>query len=162
MSLPTDSKARKEIPMYSGLIAYFPDALAAVAEHSYRSNEKHNPGEPLHWSREKSADHMDTIIRHMTDIATGADKVEELKAVAWRSLAELQLAIEAKRNGNTINFYEEYAKGALNLRTPYVGRQCSCKKVFMTETDYIEHFGKGGYDPTVIPSFASRPIVPGP
>lgn len=96
MSLPTDSAARKRIPMYEGLLKYFPDALAAVAQHSFESNEKHNPGEPVHWSREKAADHKDTIIRHMTDIATGADEVDELKAVAWRSLAALQLAIEAK------------------------------------------------------------------
>lgn len=96
MSLPTDSAARKRIPMFSGLLVYFPDALAAVAEHSFDSNEKHNPGEPVHWSREKSSDHMDCIVRHMTDIAAGADKIAELKAVVWRGLAELQLALEAK------------------------------------------------------------------
>jgi hypothetical protein len=87
--------------MFTGLITYFPDALAAVAAHSFINNEKHNPGEPCHWSREKSNDHMDCIVRHITDIATGADKVEELKAVVWRGLAELQLAIEAKeKNAN--------------------------------------------------------------
>jgi dATP/dGTP diphosphohydrolase len=96
MSLPTDSKARKDIPMFSGLIAYFPDALAAVAQHSFDSNEKYNPGEPLHWSREKSSDHMDCIVRHTTDIAAGSDKITELKAIAWRSLAELQIELEAK------------------------------------------------------------------
>jgi len=97
MSLPTDSRARKEIPMFSGLLAYFPDGLAAVANHSFVSNEKHNPGEPVHWAREKSSDHMDCIIRHMSDIAAGSDKLEALRAVAWRALAELQLEIE-KRN----------------------------------------------------------------
>jgi hypothetical protein len=29
---------------------YFPDALAAVAQISYQGNQKHNPGEPLHWA----------------------------------------------------------------------------------------------------------------
>lgn len=96
MILPTDSKARKRVPMFSGLLAYFPDALAAVAEHSFNSNEKHNPGEPLHWSRKKSSDHLDCCVRHLTDIATGADKIEELKALSWRALAELQLTLEAK------------------------------------------------------------------
>lgn len=96
MSLPTDSKARKGIPMFTGLLVYFPDALAAVAKHSFDSNEKHNPGEPCHWSREKSNDHMDCIARHLTDIAAGADKIEELKAIAWRALAELQLTIEER------------------------------------------------------------------
>lgn len=95
MTLPTDSKARKAIPMFSGLIAYFPDALAAVAMLSKEGNEKHNPGEALHWSREKSSDHLDCIARHLTDIATGADKIEELKAISWRALAELQITLEA-------------------------------------------------------------------
>lgn len=95
MSLPTDDKLRKRLPMFSGLLAYFPDALAAVAEHSFVSNEKHNPSEPLHWAREKSNDHLDCIARHLTDIATGQDKVEELKAIAWRALAELQITLEA-------------------------------------------------------------------
>ena len=110
MALPTDSAARKRIPMFEGLLKYFPDALAAVAQHSFENNEKHNPGEPLHWAREKSADHKNTIIRHMTDIATGADEVEELKAVAWRSLAALQLAIEKKQKGNTIDVKAKLAK----------------------------------------------------
>lgn len=96
MSLPTDSAARKRIPMYTGLLVYFPDALAAVAQHSFDNNEKHNPGELLHWSREKSSDHLNCCVRHLTDIATGADKIEELKALAWRALAELQLTLEAQ------------------------------------------------------------------
>jgi len=96
VSLPTNSKDRKQIPMFSGLLAYFPDALAAVAAHSFNGNEKHNPGEPLHWAREKSSDHKDCIVRHLADIATGADEIEELTAVAWRALAAAQLAIEAK------------------------------------------------------------------
>lgn len=96
MALPTYSAARKKIPMYEGLLKYFPDALALVAQHSFYSNETHNPGEPLHWAREKSNDHKDCIVRHMTDIATGSDEVEGLTAVAWRALAALQLAIEAR------------------------------------------------------------------
>ena len=83
--------------MYTGLLKYFPDALAHVAYHSYVNNEKHNPGLPVQWTRDKSDDHKDTIIRHMTDIAAGGDEYEELKAVAWRSLAALQIIIE-KRN----------------------------------------------------------------
>lgn len=110
MSLPTDSAARKRIPMFSGLLAYFPDALAAVAEHSFVSNEKYNPGEPLHWSREKSSDHLDCCVRHLTDIATGADKIEELKALTWRALAELQLTLEAQ-SGKSNDGWIEWTGG---------------------------------------------------
>lgn len=101
MSLTTDSAARKRIPIFTGLLVYFPDALAGVAAHSFDSNEKHNPGEPCHWSREKSNDHLDCIARHLTDIAAKPNdldlKVAELKAIAWRALAELQLAIELQQ-----------------------------------------------------------------
>lgn len=126
MSLPTDSAVRKRIPMYEGLLKYFPDALAAVAEHSFESNEKHNPGEPLHWAREKSNDHKDTIIRHMTDIATGADEVEELKAVAWRSLAALQLAIEAKRTTSGAQAELVKRAGAKEMSVPQPLKGCTC------------------------------------
>ena len=63
--LPTDSVKRKRIPMCSGLLDYFPDACAAIAEVSHLGNEKHNPGEPLHHSRGKSMDHADCIMRHL-------------------------------------------------------------------------------------------------
>ena len=129
MSLPTDSTARKRIPMFSGLLAYFPDALAAVAEHSFVSNEKHNPGEPLHWSREKSSDHLDCCVRHLTDIATGANKIEELKALTWRALAELQLTLEAKM--------ETKSKEDDGWK-PWT---CSCGTFFETKEQERLHFG---------------------
>jgi hypothetical protein len=98
MPLPTDSAERKKWPMYTGLLKYFPDALAALAHHSWESNEKHNPGEPVHWSKGKSDDHRDCIVRHLTDAIAAeeeygqlSNEVEyELKAMAWRANAELQ------------------------------------------------------------------------
>ena len=96
--LPTDSKARKDIPLARGCLDYFPLAIAAVAELSRAGNDKHNPGQPLHWSREKSSDHADCIMRHLVD----RGKVDEEDGflhdakVAWRALAMLQLALEAR------------------------------------------------------------------
>lgn len=106
--LPLCSDKRKEYPIFSGLLAYFPDACAAVAHQSYLGNEKHNPGMNLHWSRETSNDHLDCIARHMVDqLDTELDSVEEKTAAAWRALAELQLAIEEKKqekkSGNPIS-----------------------------------------------------------
>ena len=86
MILPTDSAERKTYPLYRGLLQYFPRALCAVAHHSYVNNEKHNPGEELHWDRPKSADHPDSLLRHMID----GDSV----AVAWRAMAKLELELE--------------------------------------------------------------------
>lgn len=84
--LPTDSAARKTYPLYRGLFLYFPRALCAVAHHSYANNEKHNPGEPLHWAKEKSADHFDCLLRHVIE----GDWV----AAAWRALAQLETVLE--------------------------------------------------------------------
>jgi hypothetical protein len=101
MMLPTDSKARKDIPVYSGFIKYFPLAIAAVAELSRIGNDQHNPGKPLHWDRSKSGDELDAQMRHVLDEASGVaedtDGVMHLTKNAWRSMAALQKALEAKR-----------------------------------------------------------------
>src|ERR1700735_4901876 len=97
-----DSAQRKEYPMATGLHDYFPDALAEVAHVSWMGNEKHNPGEPLHWSRGKSTDHADCIARHLderggfdTTIITGEPRlVRHSAALAWRALALCQEEME--------------------------------------------------------------------
>jgi hypothetical protein len=96
--LPTDSKARKGVPLYSGLLAYFPKALAAVAELSRIGNDKHNPGEPLHWSRDKSNDHLDCVARHLLEAGSAdADGTLHSTQLAWRALANLEIELEAKQ-----------------------------------------------------------------
>lgn len=98
MSLPTDAKARKNVPLYSGLMKYFPDALAAVAEVSLSGNEQHNPGQPLHWAREKSTDQHDCAARHLLESGTvDSDGKRHSAKLAWRALAILQLEIEQER-----------------------------------------------------------------
>jgi hypothetical protein len=86
--LPQGDAERKAAPMCRGLLDYFPAALFAVAAHSARSNEKHNPGEPIHWARGKSMDHADCIMRHLAE--------RDLTALAWRALALLQEQCEAE------------------------------------------------------------------
>lgn len=95
LHLPQDSKARKETPICTGVLDYFPKALAAVARLSKAGNDKHNPGQPLHWAREKSTDHADCIIRHMMERGT-VDEFGILHevSVAWRALAQLEVALE--------------------------------------------------------------------
>jgi hypothetical protein len=98
--LPTDSTERKHLPLCTGLLDYFPDALAAVAEVSYWCNQKHNPGEPMHWSRGKSNDHADCAVRHLVERGTRDPATYNLRHSAmatWRTLALLQEEIEAER-----------------------------------------------------------------
>ncbi len=103
MGLPTDDKARKATPIWSGVVMYFPDALAAIAEVSRIGNDQHNPGEPLHWARGKSMDQMNTSLRHQIDHGQGVrydkDGARHLAKACWRLLAELQLDIEAEQAG---------------------------------------------------------------
>lgn len=94
-ALPTDSKARKDIPLARGVLDYFPAALAAVAELSRIGNEKHNPGEDLHWARGKSTDHADCIMRHLVERGKiDTDGLSHTVKVAWRALALLQEELE--------------------------------------------------------------------
>lgn len=92
------SAERKAMPVHSGVMLYFPDAICAIARLSKKGNDKHNRGEPLHWAREKSTDHEECVARHMltpenVDPETGE---AELVAVVWRALAALQV-FEEKR-----------------------------------------------------------------
>jgi hypothetical protein len=108
LTLPTDSNERKNYPMLSGCLKYFPAALAGVAKVSKAGNDKHNPGQPLHHARGKSTDHGDCIIRHLTDtedllaaymreadglnaaMKTSDQILLEASQLAWRALAYSQ------------------------------------------------------------------------
>lgn len=95
--LPTDPKARKEVPLVRGLLDYFPAALAAVANVSFVGNEQHNKGEPMHHARSKSTDHPDCILRHLMERGTiDNDGLRHSAKMAWRALALLQLELEAE------------------------------------------------------------------
>ena len=93
--LPADAAGRKAVPLYSGCVKYFPDALAAVAELSRIGNDQHNPGKPLHWDRSKSGDERDALMRHLLEAGTiDGDGVRHSTKVAWRALANLQKELE--------------------------------------------------------------------
>jgi hypothetical protein len=101
LALPTDAKARKATPIFSGVLKYFPDALAEVAAVSVAGNEQHNPGQPLHWAKEKSTDEGDALIRHQMEAGTrDSDGQRHSAKVAWRALAQLQREIEAEGKGS--------------------------------------------------------------
>ena len=95
--LPSDAKERKRIPLSSGVLDYFTSALIAVAQVSQAGNDQHNPGEPLHWSRGKSNDHADTMLRHFVERGTiDTDGMRHSAKMVWRALAILQMELEAE------------------------------------------------------------------
>lgn len=94
--LPTDSAVRKGMPITSGVLHYFPRALAYVSMISKFGNDKHNPGEPLHWAKEKSFDQLDCCARHLADAGKRGDGgYRETGYLAWRALAALDNELEA-------------------------------------------------------------------
>jgi hypothetical protein len=96
-TLPETAPERKQHPIGTGVLDYFPDALVAIAHVSYKGNEQHNPGKPLHWDRSKSADEADTLIRHFLQRGTlDSDGIRHSAKMAWRALALLQKEIEAE------------------------------------------------------------------
>ena len=93
-----EAVSRKETPVFSGVLQYFPDAIKAVARCSFVGNEQHNPDKPLHWDREKSGDELDALTRHLLDAGTiDTDGVRHSTKVCWRALANLQKEIENER-----------------------------------------------------------------
>jgi len=95
--LPSDAKERKNFPIATGVLDYFPSALIEVAKVSFIGNQQHNPGQPLHWARGKSTDQDDTTIRHFMERGKlDTDGVRHSAKLAWRALALLQLEMEAE------------------------------------------------------------------
>ena len=99
-----EAKKRKDTPVFSGVLAYFPDALKEVSRVSLAGNKQHHADEPLHWDRAKSTDETDALTRHLVDHASGEhyddDGQLHLAKVAWRSLAALQKYLENDDNRN--------------------------------------------------------------
>lgn len=90
---------RKDYPVWTGVINYFPDALMEVSRVSKIGNEQHHKGKPLHWDKTKSMDHLDALTRHLIQAKEiDDDGVSHLAKVAWRALAALQTKLEKHEN----------------------------------------------------------------
>jgi len=86
---------RKDYPVWTGVINYFPDALMEVSRVSKIGNDQHHKGKPLHWDKTKSMDHLDALTRHLIQAKEDdIDGVSHLAKVAWRALAALQTKLE--------------------------------------------------------------------
>ena len=100
MLLSTDSAERKQMPITTGFLDYFPLAVAEVAKCSKAGNDQHHPGKALHWDKSKSTDHADCIARHLIDRDSyDTDGIRHSVKLAWRALAYLQIQLENEKNG---------------------------------------------------------------
>jgi hypothetical protein len=90
-SLAGGYEARKAMPMLDGLIGYFPNACAYVSHVSFRANEQHNPGEPMHWAANKSIGTGNEIVRHLAERGSAdTDGLLHTGKAAWRALELLE------------------------------------------------------------------------
>jgi phage tail protein X len=98
--IPSDDNLRKQIRAFQGFVKYFPDATAAVALLSKIANEQHNPGEPMHWAKEKSTEELDSLMNHLIDVACkgelsrDSDGILDAVKIAWRGMANLQRVLD--------------------------------------------------------------------
>mgnify|MGYP003650226555 CR=1 FL=1 len=96
----TDAQKRKDTPVFSGVLSYFPNALKEVAKCSKAGNDQHHPDKPLHWDMNKSKDEYDALTRHLIDHTINpldTDGVLHLTKVAWRALAGLERHLTNKK-----------------------------------------------------------------
>ena len=92
-----EAKLRKNTPVFSGVLSYFPLALKEVSRVSKRGNDQHHPDKPLHWDRNKSTDELDALARHLIDHSVNPiddDGQLHIAKVAWRALAYLEKYLE--------------------------------------------------------------------
>ncbi len=126
--IPQDDASRKAAPMWRGLLGYFPWALFKLAAHSFRSDRKHNPDKPEseapHWTRSKSTDHADCIVRHLADLCGPPPADFEGLAIEWE---EYHLTAIFWRAGALLQEFGEARRGA----SP------GCRSVFPTRVDQL-------------------------
>lgn len=85
--LPIDAQQRKNLPIYTGFVKYFPRAMAEVSRVSLVGGIQHGQTPPtLHWDRPKSGDELDAMMRHIID--------QDWAQVAWRAMANLEKHLE--------------------------------------------------------------------
>lgn len=98
MILPAEPTDRKRIPIATGVIDFFPDAIAEIARVSAIGSEQHNPGQPIFWDRTKSGDEADALMRHFMERGRmDVDGMRHSAKMAWRALALLQKELEAEK-----------------------------------------------------------------
>ena len=112
--LPTDDKARKNLPLFQQLVRYFPKTLREVTKVSVVNNVRYNPErEPadINWNRGKSPDQFGSAFRHMLERTvdgkiydyvdpevakrTGIERIYVLAQAVWRLSAACEEEIEA-------------------------------------------------------------------
>lgn len=89
------SEGRKKVPIATGVLDFFPNALAEVSKVSVAGAAQRG-SEELVYNKDVARDqHADCLLRHLIDRGDfDNDGVRHSAKVAWRALALLQKEIE--------------------------------------------------------------------
>jgi hypothetical protein len=141
-------KERKQRPVLTGVLDYFPDAILEVANVSFIGNEQHNPGEPLHWAKDKSIGHGDEIVRHLMDRGKkDSDGTRHTAKLVWRALELLQREIEAEKK-LTFSYSHLDHGPVFTFRTPGVQNKPGSPVLTLQDEHCADHVrrAEGEYD----------------
>jgi len=133
--LPTDYQKRKNLPLFTFLTKYFPDAVVEIVKVAVAGNVQHNGSATnIRWAREKSTDQLNTAMRHLWDYSQGLEwetelppevlaaigerGISPLAQAAWRIMAELQLSCEAAAKRVASTTHHGYAEDGAKRATP--------------------------------------------
>lgn len=124
-----DDKVRKMLVVFDYITRYCPKAMREITKVAVANNVRYNPGRApndINWARDKSKDQLGSLFRHIMErrvdgkifepidpeIAkvVGFSEVFVMAEASWRSLAQLELDIEAweaaqaiQPQGETVN-----------------------------------------------------------
>lgn len=91
------SQERKERPVFTGVLKYFPKAIMEISRVSLAGNKQHNNGDTLHWDKTKSIGTGDEIVRHLMDAGTlDTDGIPHTAKMAWRALEFLERELDGR------------------------------------------------------------------
>lgn len=96
-NLPT--QGRKDLPVATGVLEFFPAALAEVAKVSVAGAKQRDSDSLVPPSGEvTTGEHADCLVRHLLDRGTlDDDGVKHSAKVVWRALAMLEQEIRDER-----------------------------------------------------------------
>lgn len=156
MALPTSALERKALPIATGVLDYFPKALAEVARVSKAGNDQHNPGQPLHWDKSKSKDEADALVRHLLERGgIDTDGMRHSAKVAWRALALLERELDIDAQKNDLGTVTKFG-GIQNI--PNITPLCSRPNDFFIDGHCGDATGYAGKDVAI--NYAGTAVSP--
>lgn len=125
---PSGAEDRNKLPI-AALFDYFPLAMIEIAKVIQIGNDQHNPGQPVHWAREKSVDHGNKMLRHYMERGTvDTDGARHSGKMAWRALALLETECEMAQGYDAVA--EHQAAADQRAEAEAAKRRCRHPNVF--------------------------------